>query len=137
MPQSGQLKFWLNINSFSPKLTSTIISPSDNAETISNDSVNLFCISSFTTSLSTIISILCFLFFSNLISSDNSYNIPSARTLTYPLFFASSNSFMCSPFLPLTMGASNCNFERSGNAIIWSAIWSIVCFLISFPHLGQ
>ena len=61
---------------------STIKSPSESVITFSMESVNLRSTPSFTAILSTIISILCLIFFSSLISSDKSYKFPSMRTRT-------------------------------------------------------
>ena len=91
----------------SPPITSTIKSPSESAMTFSMESVSLRSTPSFTAILSTMISILCLIFFSSLISSDKSYRFPSMRTRTYPLFFARSSTLACSPFLPRTTGANN------------------------------
>ena len=49
---------------------------------------------------STTSSMVCFLFFSQLISSVRSYRIPSTRTREKPAFRASSKTFLCSPFFP-------------------------------------
>ena len=51
---------------------STIINPSASCSTFSMESVSRFSIPGFTIRRSTTISMLCFLFFSNLISSDSS-----------------------------------------------------------------
>ena len=136
IPQSGQEKLILKFIG-SPSITSTVISPSASLSVVSMESVSLFCIPSLTESLSTTISILCFLFLSSLISSDSSYILPSTITRTYPLFFACSKSLVCSPLRPLTTGARSCILVLSGSPIITSTIWSTVCFLISLPQFGQ
>ena len=87
IPQSGHAKFSLNVMLLSP-ITSTVITPPDSAEAVSAESASLFCIPSFIFSLSTTISITCFLFFSSFISSDRSYISPSILTLTYQFFLA-------------------------------------------------
>ena len=117
IPQSGQEKLWLKFIG-SPSIISTIINPSARCSTFSIESVRRFSIPGFTTSRSTMISILCLMFLSNAISSDNSYRLPSTRTRTYPLFFALSRSFSWRPFLPRTTGARSWIFVRSGSSII-------------------
>ena len=125
IPQSGQEKLSEKFKiSFSPSvfITSIFIRPSAIRRVVSTESVSLRSISGRTTRRSTTISILCFLFLSSLISSDNSYILPSMIARTKPLFAAFSNSFTCSPFLPLITGASTMNFVRSGNCMISSTI---------------
>ena len=139
IPQSGQAKFWEKLSSF-PSTTSTVRSPSASCSAFSMESVSLrrrFSLSSWTTILSTMTSILCLIFLSSLISSESSYRLPSIRTRTYPARFARSNVFACSPFLPLTTGASIWSFVPSPRLIIWSHISSTVCLLISRPQFGQ
>ena len=115
----------------------TITSPPASLDAASSESASLERIFSDTTSLSITTSTVCFLFFSSFISSDKSYIIPSARTLTYPLLLAFSSSFVCSPFFPLTIGASICILLPSSICITLSTIWSMLCCSISLPHIGQ
>ena len=81
IPQSGQEKLWLKFID-SPPITSTISNPSARCSTFSTESVSLFSIPGLTTSRSTMISILCLIFLSSVISSDSSYRFPSTRTRT-------------------------------------------------------
>ena len=81
IPQSGQAKLWLKLIG-SPSITSNTICPSASANTFSMESVRRLSIPSLTTRRSTTISIVCLMFFSSLISSDNSYKFPSTRTRT-------------------------------------------------------
>ena len=67
--QSVQESFWLNVILSFP-ITSIITRPSDILNAISSDSANLPSIPSFIAILSTTTSIVCTLFFSNLISSE-------------------------------------------------------------------
>ena len=106
IPQSGQEKLSENLSS-SPPITSTFTSPSAILSTVSIESVSLFSIPGLTASLSTTISMLCFLFLSRLISSESSYMLPSMIARTNPLLLACSSSLTCSPFLPLTTGAKS------------------------------
>ena len=92
--QSEQEKCWLKLSDV-PFITSTWSKPSYNLKAASTLSVNIFCISSFITNLSTTISIVCLIFLSRLISSDKSYVFPSTSTRTYPDFLAESNTFSC------------------------------------------
>ena len=91
-PCSGHAKFCENSNS-SPPITSTMTFPPVRVDDISIASARRLRISSFITSLSTTISMLCFIFFSSLISSERSYKLPSIRTRTNPDFLAESSSF--------------------------------------------
>ncbi|KIR01176.1 hypothetical protein P261_02874 [Lachnospiraceae bacterium TWA4] len=91
-PQSGHEKLWLKVKG-SPPITSTIINPSARFNAFSTESVKRLSIPSLTTNRSMTISMLCLIFLSRTISSDNSYKFPSTRTRTYPLFFACSNIF--------------------------------------------
>ena len=59
-----------------------ISNPSERFRTVSMESDNRFSIPGFTTRRSTIISILCLMFLSSLISSDSSYRFPSICTRT-------------------------------------------------------
>ena len=136
IPQSGQAKFWLKF-SISPSVTSTIIRPLPRLMAVSIESVRRFSMPERTIRRSTTISMLCLIFLSRWISSESSYWFPSIRTRTNPLFLAWSNTFTCSPFRPRTTGARSWIFDLPGSSMIWSTIWSIVCFLISLPHLGQ
>ena len=79
--QSGQEKLWLKLWIF-PSMVSTIKSPSASSSTVSMESDSLFSIPGFTIRRSTTISILCLIFLSRLISSDNSYIFPSICTRT-------------------------------------------------------
>ena len=103
-PWSGHEYFCENITSSPPTIFTRMI-PFESLEAVSILSESLEVISGFTTSRSTITSILCFLFFSSGIFSDKSYTIPSALTLAKPDFLALSSTFTCSPFLPRTTGA--------------------------------
>ena len=71
IPCSSQAKLCENCSS-SPPITSTVIVPPETAAAVSMLSARRERIPSFTTSLSTTISMLCFLFFSSFISSDKS-----------------------------------------------------------------
>ena len=104
IPQSGHEKLSEKL-SVSPPIISTLSNPSDILRTVSIDSPSLSSIPSFTASLSTTMSILCFLFFSSSISSLKSYKLPSIIALTKPVFLACARSLVCSPFLPLITGA--------------------------------
>lgn len=104
---------------------------------ISTDSVNLLLMSGLITSLSTIKSILCFFFLSILISSDSSIFSPSILALINPSFNKSWINFVYSPFLPRIIGAITWILVPSSNYIILSIIWSIVCFSIFLPQIGQ
>ena len=79
--QSGQAKLSLNVTLLSPIISATI-TPPERADAVSTESARRFCIPSLTLSLSTTISITCFLFFSSFISSERSYISPSILTLT-------------------------------------------------------
>ena len=93
MPQSGQANFSLNNISSSP-ITLTSANPSPNFKAVSKESVSLPSIPSFIIILSTTASILCFIFFSNFISSyDKSYISPSILALTKQFFFIVSITF--------------------------------------------
>ena len=81
MPQSTQAKFSLNMNS-APSITCTKTTPSPKPSAISSESANRLSIPSRMIKRSTTTSIVCFLFFSNLISSLISWISPSIRTLT-------------------------------------------------------
>ena len=81
IPQSGQAKLWLKFIA-SPPMISTVSRPSARLSTLSTESVRRFSIPGFTTRRSTIISMLCLIFLSRVISSDNSYRFPSMRTRT-------------------------------------------------------
>ena len=105
IPQSAQAKFSLNNISLSP-IIFIITNPSPNFNAASKESLNLPSIPSLITSLSTTASILCFLVFSNFISSSaNSYISPSTLALTYPFFLMFSSTFSWVPFFPLIIGA--------------------------------
>ena len=136
IPQFAQAKLWENFI-FSESMTSTSIMPFASLRAVSAESVSLFSRPSLITSLSTTISMLCFLFLSSFISSFNSYWIPSTITLTKPDFLADSNTFWCSPFLPATTGARIWILVLSGRDMISSTIWSTVCFSTFRPHFGQ
>ncbi len=133
---SGQAYFCEN-SITSPPITSTITKPSVEFIAVSKLSAKRDSMPSLMTSLSTTISMLCFLFLSSFISSERSYIEPSQRTRTYPERLAFSNSFRCSPFLPRTIGASICILVPFSKAITVSVISSTVCMEISLPHMGQ
>ena len=104
---------------------------------VSIESASRVLIPSLTTSLSTIISIVCLNVFLSFISSTSSVISPSILALTKPAFNAFASSFACSPFLPRTTGARIWNLVPSGKLKILSTIWSTVCCLISLPQTGQ
>ena len=70
----------------------------------STASAILLLASFFKINLSTTISILCFLFFSKVISSSNPTNSPSTMALTKPSFKYFSKIALCSPFSLKTTG---------------------------------
>ena len=114
------------------------IRPSDNFRDVSIEFVSLsLSISLFICSLSTIISIVCHLFFSSSIFSDNSFISPFIRALIKPDFRAILRVSLCSPFLCLMIGDRIINFEFIGRDLIESTICCIDCFFTSLLHLIQ
>ena len=114
------------------------ISPSDNFNDVSIEFVSLsLSISLFICNLSTIISIVCHLFFSNSIFSDNSLVSPFIRALIKPDFRAILRVSLCSPFLCLTIGDKIINFVFIGRDLIESTICCMDCFFTSLLHLIQ
>ncbi len=82
IPQSAQAKCSLN-NISSPSIIFAITNPSPSFSAVSKESFSLASIPSLITSLSITISIVCFLFFSSLISSSTkSTKFPSILALT-------------------------------------------------------
>ncbi len=137
--QSVQVKFSENVSTSPESIFSVRTIPSLCLSEISMSSASLFFISGEAFSLSTTISMLCFLFLSRFKTgfSDRSYSSPSTFTLKNPSFFIDSKTFWYSPLRPLTTGESMINFVSFGISIIRSTIWSTDCFVTGFPHIWQ
>ena len=100
----------------SPSITSIITFPFPNFVAISILSYSLLLISCFIINLSIITSIVCFLFFSNSISSARSCSSPSINALTYPSVFRLSIVSLCVPFSRATTGDNTLIFVPSFNS---------------------
>ena len=97
--QSGHAKCWLYICS-GPSTSWITTMPSAHFDAVSIESAKRDSIPSLTTRRSTTISMECFLFFSNIISSSNVRTTPSTRARTKPSFRSCSKTDLCSPFFP-------------------------------------
>jgi hypothetical protein len=71
------------------------------------------------------------------IFSSKSLTSLSSLILEHPSFLILSIRFLCSPFICLTMGASNMIFLFSGSLVILSTISWFVCFDTGSPQEGQ
>ena len=134
--QSGQAKCWLYMCS-GPSTSATSTNPSPHLAAVSMESVKRLSMPSLTTKRSTTTSMSCFLVFWRSTSSSKVLTTPSTRTREKPSLRSWSKTDLCSPFLPLIIGAITNIFAPSGKVITSSVICWMVCWLIGFPHCGQ
>ena len=118
-------------------MTSITTLPCDNLDAASIASYNLLLISSLIINLSTITSILCFLFFSSSFASLVSNSSPSTRSLMYPSFISELNKSLNVPFSPWTTGLNTLIFVPFSNFRIWLVISSILWLVIGLWWIGQ
>ena len=80
---------------------------------------------------------VCVFFLSSLGGSASSTSSPSMLARTKPSLRSFASSFVNSPLLSRTTGASTENRVPSGSSSTWSTICWMVCDAIGLPQLQQ